>query len=267
MRGTEIRKMVRERYGEVAARGGSCCDSGGQSCCGSNAAETESRRIGKEIGYTDDELSSAPEESNLGLGCGNPTGIASIKAGEVVLDLGSGAGIDCFLAAQKTGPNGHVIGVDMTTEMVEKARENADRAGYANVEFRLGEIEHLPVADRTADLIISNCVINLSADKQQVFSEASRALKPGGRITVSDIVLLESLPDDIRSSVEAYAGCIAGASKRDEYLRMIGEAGLTDVNIVDEQVFDLDPNDYGMQGESTAASIASITVQATKPTG
>ncbi|MDH4067872.1 MAG: arsenite methyltransferase, partial [Dehalococcoidia bacterium] len=177
---------------------------------------------------------------NLGLGCGNPVALASLKEGEVVLDLGSGAGFDCFLAASRVGPQGKVIGVDMTPEMLDKARENVRQGNYQNVEFRLGEIENLPVADNSVDVIISNCVINLSQDKPKVFKEAFRVLKPGGRLMVSDIVLLGDLPREILNSVEAYVGCIAGASKKIDYLEAIKAAGFTQVEVVDETVFPTD---------------------------
>jgi len=179
-------------------------------------------------------MSAVPEGANLGLGCGNPVAIASLKEGETVLDLGSGGGFDCFLAANAVGPKGKVIGVDMTPEMIALARENAEKGGYENVEFRLGEIENLPVADSSVDIIISNCVINLSPEKKKVFAEAFRALKPGGRIMVSDIVLLKELPDEIRNSVEAYISCIAGATLKDEYIGHIKAAGLEDIEIMGE---------------------------------
>jgi arsenite methyltransferase len=193
--------------------------------------------ISKNIGYTEEELKAIPEGANLGLGCGNPVAIASLKEGETVLDLGSGAGIDCFLAAKRVGPNGRVIGVDMTHEMLERARENARRTEYENVEFRLGEIEHLPVADNSIDVVISNCVINLSPDKGQVFNEAFRVLKPGGRLMVSDIVLTKELPEAIVNSIEAYIGCVAGAVLRDTYLEAIEAAGFKEITIIDEMRF------------------------------
>ena len=196
--------------------------------------------ISKNIGYSDEELKSVPEGANLGLGCGNPTALALLKEGETVLDLGSGAGFDCFLAANKVGENGKVIGVDMTPVMLDKARENAKKGGYENVEFRLGEIENLPCADNSVDVIISNCVINLSPQKKRVFSEAFRVLRPGGRLLVSDIVLLGELPDFIKNSKEAYVGCISGAVMKDEYLGMIDKAGFLDVRVLNEAVFTTD---------------------------
>src|SRR5512136_318526 len=202
----DIKSVVRKKYGNIAATSGSCCRS--VSCCDGPAVITE---IGKKIGYDEADLSAAPEGANLGLGCGNPTALASLKEGETVLDLGSGAGFDCFLAANKVGKSGKVIGVDMTPEMLDKARENARKGKYTNVEFRLGEIENLPVPDNTVDIVISNCVINLSPNKKKVFEEAFRVLKPNGRLMVSDIVLLKELPEEIRGSVAAYVACIAGA--------------------------------------------------------
>lgn len=247
MKEQDIKKVVREKYGRVAKQSGSCCAS---SCCGSSSgtliAEFASRpeEVSRKAGYTEKEIQSVPSGSNLGLGCGNPTALASIKVGETVLDLGSGAGFDCFLAANKVGPKGKVIGVDMTQEMIEKARANAAKAGYNSVEFRQGEIERLPVDDGTVDVIISNCVINLVPDKEKVFKEAFRVLKPGGRLMVSDMVLLKELPKAIRESVEAYAeayvGCIAGAEQKRRYLEAIGSAGFEDVSVIDESIVTLD---------------------------
>lgn len=228
-----IKKAVRDNYAKVATEG-SCCSGPVTNCCGQESLVKE---ISSSIGYTREDMDKVPEGSNLGLGCGNPTALASLKKGEIVLDLGSGAGFDCFLAADKVGPEGKVIGVDMTPEMLEKARENAQKDNINNIEFRLGEIENLPVADGVIDIIISNCVINLSTDKGKVFSEAFRVLKPGGRIMVSDIVLTRELPDIIRENVSAYVGCIAGAVIKEDYLEAIRKAGFTDVKILEETDF------------------------------
>lgn len=270
-----IKKLVREGYAKIASEGAAGC-APVKSCCGSaDKAET----ISREVGYTDDDLGAVPEGANLGLGCGNPVAMASLKEGDAVLDLGSGAGIDCFLAARRVGATGRVIGVDMTPEMLDRARENAKKGDYNNVEFRLGEIEHLPVADRSVDVVISNCVINLAPNKGQVFSEAFRVLKPGGRLMVSDIVLLKELPDAIKSSVEAYIGCLSGAIMKDDYLAAIRTAGFSGVEVVDASSFpvELMANDPTAQaiienlaipaGQMTdiANTVASIKVRAIKP--
>jgi ubiquinone/menaquinone biosynthesis C-methylase UbiE len=233
MKKDEIKKVVREGYAKIAKQDNSCCVRS-NSCCGSTDL---ARGISKNIGYTEEELEAVPEGANLGLGCGNPVALASLKEGEIVLDLGAGAGFDCFLAASKVGDRGRVIGVDMTPEMVERGRENAGKGNYSNVEFRLGEIENLPVADDSVDIVISNCVINLSPDKRRVFTEAFRVLKPGGRMMISDIVLLKELPDFMKNSIEAYIGCLSGAILKDEYLRIIKAAGFQDVLIMDETSF------------------------------
>lgn len=261
MKDDEIRNAVRERYADVAVKGKSsrskitaaspepqetaadagCCppqqsveDAG---CCPpQQSAETSACcDTGSEgFDYTAEQLAAIPAGADLGLGCGNPTALASLEEGEVVLDLGSGGGVDCFIAANRVGKTGRAIGVDMTTEMISRARANAEKGGYANVDFRLGEIEHLPVADSSVDVVISNCVINLSPDKAQVFKEVYRVLKPGGRVMVSDIVLLKELPEDIKQSVVAYTGCVAGASLKKDYLAEIENAGFKDVDIVSE---------------------------------
>jgi len=245
MKKEEITETVRKRYADIAKQSGCCCSTGGSiadktsACCGTTDVPT-AQDISKTIGYSDTDLNSVPEGANLGLGCGNPVALASLKEGEVVLDLGSGAGFDCFLAAARVGRQGKVIGVDMTPEMLDKARENVRKGNYENVEFRLGEIENLPVANNSVDVIISNCVINLSQDKPKVFKEAFRVLKPGGRLMVSDIVLLGDLPQEILNSVEAYVGCIAGASKKSDYLEAIKAAGFRQVKVIDETVFPTD---------------------------
>ena len=227
MKDDEVKRVVKERYGRVAGEVDSCCCSSG--CCGT----AKPHEIGRKIGYSDEELATAPAGSNLGLGCGNPIALAAIREGETVLDLGSGAGFDCFLASEKVGPEGKVIGVDMTEEMVNRARANAAAGGYKNVEFRLGEIEKLPIEDESVDLVISNCVINLVPDKRAAFREAHRVLRPGGRLAVSDIVLLVELPRSIRESVEAYVGCIAGAISIEEYRHGLVAAGFAHVEVVD----------------------------------
>jgi SAM-dependent methyltransferase len=230
MKKEETKKIVREQYAKVAVKRSSCC--GELSSC--SGTSDPAQDISRKIGYSEDELKSVPEGANLGLGCGNPVAIASLKEGEIVLDLGSGPGLDCFLAADKVGKNGKVIGIDMTPEMLEKARANAVKGNYSNVEFRLGEIEHLPVADNSVDVVISNCVINLSPDKESVFRETFRVLKPGGRIMVSDVVLSKELPDFIKDSVDAYIGCISGAITKDEYLNTVADVGFRKVGIVNE---------------------------------
>ncbi len=207
------------------------------------------------LGYSENELNQVPDGANLGLGCGNPTALASLKEGERVLDLGSGAGFDCFLASKKVGASGKVIGVDMTPEMLDKARANAKKGKYTNVEFRLGEIENLPVADNSVDVIISNCVINLSTDKKRVFEEAFRVLAPGGRLLVSDIVLLKPLPKVIQDSVEAYAGCIAGAEIKEKYLELMRNAGFKEVQVQQEKVY---PIDYIVSEPETKNAIKTL---------
>jgi arsenite methyltransferase len=223
-----VRGAVRDRYAQVAKTESSCCGTGA-SCCGASSVPAD--EISARLGYGEEELASAPEGANLGLGCGNPQAIADLQPGEVVVDLGSGAGFDCFLAARRVGPTGRVIGVDMTPEMVAKARENAGKAGFDHVEFRLGEIEHLPVADASADVIISNCVINLSPDKPAVFRDAFRVLKPGGRLAVSDVVATARLPESWRENMRLLSACISGAADIDALSRMMAEAGFVDIDI------------------------------------
>lgn len=276
MEDEKIRKIVREQYAKIAERsqGYSCCGSSANSetipassCCGQSVEERETtstsccgdmgtiQNYSSELGYSEEEQKSVPGGSNLGLGCGNPTALASIKKGETVIDLGSGAGFDSFLAANKVGSTGKVIGVDMTPQMIDTARENANKGNYKNVEFRLGEIENLPVADNVADLIISNCVINLAPNKDRVFQEAYRVLKPGGRIMVSDIVLTKELPDNIKSSMEAYVGCVSGAILKEDYLKKIENAGFEKVEIKESKETDF-----------SGLTIQSINVSAKKRT-
>jgi arsenite methyltransferase len=235
MKEEKVKKLVRNRYAKVAKTNGSCCASS-VSCCSAPTNE----QVSKMIGYSEEEMNTVPEGANLGLGCGNPTALASLKEGERVLDLGSGAGFDCFLAAKKVGKLGKVIGVDMTPEMLDKARANAKKGKYTNVEFRLGEIENLPVADNSVDVIISNCVINLAPNKKRVFEEAFRVLAPNGRLMVSDIVLLKELPESIQKNVEAYAGCISGAVHKDKYLELMRNAGFQEVTVIDEKKYPLE---------------------------
>lgn len=222
MRTEELKQAIKKRYGAIARDGGGCC---GPSSC---------RQAPGETGYREEELIGLPAEAVPGLGCGNPLSLESLKPGETVLDLGSGAGLDCLLAARRVGPQGRVIGVDMTPEMVDRARENARCAGVANVEFRLGEIEELPLEDNSVDVVMSNCVINLSPNKARAFGEAYRVLKPGGRLVVADIVLRGELAEALRDSLEAYTGCLAGAMRRDDYLTLLKAAGFESVEVIAE---------------------------------
>ncbi|MHA2323983.1 MAG: arsenite methyltransferase [Promethearchaeota archaeon] len=252
MNESEVKDYVRKSYGEIAKNAGSC----GSSCgCGCGPSSTDAAL---QIGYSKDELGNIPEDSNMGLGCGNPTALASLKKGETVLDLGSGGGIDTFLAAKKVGETGKVIGVDMTEEMILKAKTTAQKNGYKNVDFRLGEIENLPVEDNSVDVIISNCVINLSPDKEKVFREAYRVLKPNGRILISDIVTEGVLPEQVQKSLSAWAGCIAGAQEKNQYLASIRNAGFEEVNIVSESTFSI-----GIS-QKLKGKIASVQVEAVK---
>jgi len=253
----EIKKIVRDGYAKAVTQNTSCCST--NSCCG---GADQAEKISKIIGYSDSEISAVPEGANLGFGCGNPVALASLKEGDVVLDLGSGAGFDAFLAAKLVGRSGRVIGVDMTPEMLAKAKENAKKGKYTNVEFRLGEIEKLPVEGNSIDVIISNCVINLSPDKERVFEEAFRVLKAGGRLMVSDLVLLKELPKVIRESVEAYVGCLAGASKKDEYLKFITMAGFQNVEVISQSNYPVDAMFKGLKSAEDA--VASIKVSAVK---
>ncbi len=252
MKNEKIKNAVKARYSQIAERREqSCCSSCG---CGiSQLAQTGA------IGYSREDLGCIPEEALMGLGCGNPTAIAELKPGETVLDLGSGAGIDAFLAASKVGPNGSVIGVDMTEEMIDKATDIAKCNGYANVEFRLGEIEKLPVDDSSVDVVMSNCVINLAPDKAEVFHEAYRVLRPRGRLNISDIVADRALSDGMRNDLDAWAGCIAGALEQRQYLRIIEEAGFADLQVLSSREFSVeDSNNKEM------VKLSSITIRAYK---
>jgi len=257
----DVRVVVRDKYGAIAAgKSSDCCGV----ACGCNGGDVD--QVLGAIGYTADQAATIPADANLGLGCGNPVALAEIRPGETVLDLGSGAGIDCFLAARAAGPTGRAIGVDMTAAMIERARANATRSGASNVEFRLGEIEHLPVADASVDMVISNCVVNLSPDKPQVFREALRALKPGGRLMVSDLVLLRPLGPELQRSVDLYVGCVAGAALRDDYLRMMREAGFASVEVVKEHRYEVGLDSLPADSPERQAFevVVSVTVRARK---
>lgn len=226
----EVRQTVRNRYKQIALQdaGSDNCGNLGSGCCDT---PVDYDQVSAKLGYSSEELLVVPEGANLGLGCGNPQVIADLKIGEHVLDLGSGGGFDCFLASKQVGESGRVIGVDMTPEMISRARNNAMKGGYHNTEFRLGEIEHLPIEDNRIDVIISNCVINLSPDKQQVFHEAYRVLKPGGRLAISDIVVTAELPPEIKQDQDALAGCISGASTIEHVREMLIKSGFTNISI------------------------------------
>lgn len=272
---TSIKNAVRDRYAGHAVTKTSCC--GGGSCCGNSGGATAV----VPGSYDPAELGALPADADLGLGCGNPLAFESLAEGETVVDLGSGGGIDCFLAARRVGPTGRVIGVDMTPEMIALARRNAALGGYENVEFRLGEIEALPLADRTADIVISNCVINLVPDKCRAFAEAFRVLKPGGRVSVSDIVTTEPLPEIARESVAAYVACLGGASTLDEYLAAVQEAGFADVRVVSDTAYAMDDDEADALASTVGTDLAgavdagefrriaklfhSVTVQARRP--
>lgn len=263
LRADEIRAHVRARYGEIGKTngGGCCCSGGASSCCGGDNALDNVSQV---MGYSPEELTSVPEDANLGLGCGNPQAIADLKPGDNVLDLGCGGGFDTFLAANQVGDSGLVIGVDMTPEMVNLARLNAKNGNYSNVDFRLGEIENLPIQDNSIDVILSNCVINLSPDKQRVFDEAFRVLKNGGRLAISDVVAIGSMPEEIRNDVDAYAGCISGATSMDQLKKMLTSSGFVEIDIEikknsDEIVSDWAP-DFPI-----SRYIASAIIQAKKP--
>ncbi|QSG16211.1 arsenite methyltransferase [Halapricum desulfuricans] len=264
-----VRRLVRDRYADAASDG--CCGGAETSCCGggdsgSDASGTDgdADRIAREIGYDDESLETVEGEANLGLGCGNPTAIADLEPGETVLDLGSGGGFDCFLAAREVGPEGRVIGVDMTPEMIEKARANAGENDAGNVSFRLGEIEHLPVADTTVDVIISNCVVNLSPAKDRVFEEAYRVLRPGGRLAITDPVRIDSLPDGVRGDPGSLAGCISGAESPETITTLLEAAGFVDISVEldpdSREVIDEWHDEYDLGG-----SLLSARIEAEKP--
>lgn len=265
-----IRQQVRSAYAAVANTGSSCCATApapAGSCC-APSDQSVAELLSRGIGYSADDTAAVPEGANLGLGCGNPQAIAALKPGECVLDLGSGAGFDCFLAARAVGPQGRVIGVDMTPDMVSKARGNAikyaNTSGYANVDFRLGEIEHLPVADASIDVIISNCVINLSPDKAQVFRDAFRVLKSGGRLAISDIVLTAELPPEMHAEVALYTGCVAGAALIADLVAMLADAGFNDIRIAPKDA-SREYIQHWAPGRGVENYIASANIEAVKP--
>ncbi|PKN07738.1 MAG: arsenite S-adenosylmethyltransferase [Deltaproteobacteria bacterium HGW-Deltaproteobacteria-8] len=258
----EIRETVRRKYSETALSGVNCCGCG-SGCCSPQSADT-SAALAMSVGYSEEELQSVPDGANMGLGCGNPQAIAALRHGEVVVDLGSGGGFDCFLAARQVGETGRVIGVDMTPEMVEKARRNALAARCTNAAFRLGEIEYLPVANAEADVVLSNCVVNLSTDKAQVFREAFRVLKSGGRLAIADIVAVADMPEDIRANILLHASCVAGAARVEALEDMLGQAGFQQVSIR------LNPEsgrlmDQMFPGLGLGAVVASAVIEAIKP--
>jgi len=253
-----VRKEVREHYGQLSREGTGCCGGGGCGVANPSAS--------KALGYSLEQLAEAPDGANLGLGCGNPQAIACLMAGERVLDLGSGGGLDCFLAARQVGPTGQVIGVDMTPDMIERARGNAKRVAHRNVEFRLGEIEHLPVADSEVDVIISNCVINLSPEKGAVFREAFRVLRPGGRLAISDVVALAPLTEAEKADVSLYTGCVAGAATIDEFTAMLAEAGFGRIEIEIPALGRATVAQW-FQNNPTASKVAAASIEARRPGG
>jgi arsenite methyltransferase len=273
----QIKQNVKTGYAEIVKRNTKksflpkifqCCD-----------PKEMASDIGKKIGYSEEELRNVPEDANLGIGCGNPTALASIKKGETILDIGSGAGFDCFLASRETGKTGKVIGVDITPEMVAQAKKNAEKGNYKNVEFKVGEIENLPIENDSIDLIISNCVINLSNQKERVFEEAFRVAKPNGRIMISDIILLNDLPDYVKNSVEGHIACLAGAVRKGHYIDAISKAGFENISIYKQAPFPIelmlnDPiaekivrenNLTEKEISAIASSIASVSISARKP--
>lgn len=263
----DIRQNVRQSYSEVAEASNTSESCGtASSCCGVSSDTAINTLVSTRLGYSDDDLKNVPAGSDMGLGCGNPRAIASIKRGETILDLGSGGGFDCFLAAAETGECGHVIGVDMTPTMISKARGNAQKGQYSQVEFRLGEIENLPVADSSIDVIISNCVINLSPDKPRVFSEAFRVLKQGGRLAISDVVASTHLPDHIRDDLQLYSGCMAGASVISDLEKILADSGFIDIKITPKDESKEFIKDWA-PGKGVEDYVISATIEARKDTG
>jgi ubiquinone/menaquinone biosynthesis C-methylase UbiE len=259
----EVRQAIRSRYGEIAKQETSGCGCNAlSSCCGTTPVAIE--KMSQAFGYTKEQIDSIPEGANLGLGCGNPQAIASLKEGETVLDLGSGGGFDCFLAAKSVGESGRVIGVDMTADMVSKARKNAEKLGVKNVEFRLGEIEHLPVADASVDVIISNCVINLSPEKMNVFREARRVLKPGGRLAILDVVALQILPAEIKNDISLISGCVGGTETIEVLEKALQDAGFQNIDINPRHESRKSIREW-FPGRNLEDYVASATIEAIKP--
>lgn len=263
LKNDEIRSAVRENYGKVAASGSAGCGCSPSSCCGTPVDNTAAD-ISRGLGYSGEEVAAVPEGANMGLGCGNPQAIASLQPGETVLDLGSGGGFDCFLAARAVGDNGHVIGVDMTAEMITKSRRNAEKAGFGNVDFRLGELENLPVADGVVDVIISNCVINLSPEKERVFKEAFRVLKTGGRLAISDVVATAEMPDAVKKDMAMYTGCIAGASFIPGLETILKRTGFENIRIMPKDGSRAFIRDWA-PGSKIEDYVVSATIEAVKP--
>lgn len=259
----DIRRTVRENYGKIAASAQTGCSCSGTSCCGS-AVTAPAEDISLALGYSPEELTAVPDGANLGLGCGNPQAIASLQPGETVLDLGSGGGFDCFLAARAVGDKGRVIGVDMTPEMIDRARRNARNSGLTNVDFRLGELEHLPLADGLVDVIMSNCVINLSPEKERVFAEAYRVLRPGGRLAVSDVVATAEIPESLRKDMAAHTSCIAGASSIQELEGILERTGFKHIRITPKDESRSFIREW-MPGSRVEDYVVSATIEATKP--
>ena len=256
-----IKKSVRDNYAKISLNGGCCAPATGGNCC---APASDLKKISSLLGYSIEEMENVPDESNLGLGCGNPQAIANLHAGETVLDLGSGAGFDAFLAAKAVGPAGHVIGVDMTPAMIDRARENKAKGGYVNVEFRLGEIENLPVEDHSVDVIVSNCVVNLSPEKERVFRESFRVLKSGGRLAISDIVTTTELPEEIKSDLNLLSGCIAGAQSITNLENILKTIGFTKIWIESKTESREFIKEWA-PGRKAEDYIVSATIEAIKP--
>jgi arsenite methyltransferase len=259
----EIRSAVRENYGKIAAAGKSSCGCTPTSCCGTSKG-VMAADIALGLGYSGDDVLAVPTGANMGLGCGNPQAIAFLQLGEVVLDLGSGGGFDCFLAARAVGEQGFIIGVDMTAEMITKSRRNAEQAGINNVDFRLGELENLPVADGVIDVIISNCVINLSPEKDRVFREAFRVLKPGGRLAISDVVATAELPEVLKNNMAFHNGCIAGASTIQALEAMLQQAGFENIRVMPKDESRTFIRNW-MPGSKIEDYVVSATIEAVKP--